>query len=117
MNGHQRTARRLLAEHQAIAERLEADPPSVINYALSNLARWAGEFTSKPKPQWITEWELLLTGPWEELMAVLTDETETASRLRDVSPFVGLLTPQEHLELLRRVDPEMARAMEAYAKD
>jgi hypothetical protein len=57
----------------------------------------------------------LLTGPLETLIAAMTADTAAGSHLRETSPFVGLLTFRERIEILRRVDPEMARTLKAFA--
>ncbi len=114
MNSHGRIARRVLAEHVAIAGRLRADPRTVLDYALSNLARWSTDFEPASKPRWIIDWEHLLSGPRKALIAVLTADTEAADRLRAASPFMGLLTFRERHDILRRVDPEMARTLELF---
>lgn len=114
MNSRRRIAQRTLAEHRAIAERLHIDPKPILHYALSNLARWSTGFEPADRPRWIVDWEQLLTRPGKALTAVLTADTEAAERLRAASPFLGLLTFQERLDILRCVDPEMAKTLEPF---
>jgi hypothetical protein len=115
LDTHQRIAQRVLAEHSAIAERLRLNAAAVLDYALRNVDRWSREFTPDHRPGWLVEWGRLLTGPMDALIAALTDDTDAGAQLRETSPFVGLLTFQERLEILHRVDPEMARALEVFA--
>lgn len=114
MDSRRRTARRALAEHVAMAERLRADPHTVLDHVRGNTERWAASFVSGHRPNWLLEWQQLLTGPLDALIATMTADTDAAARLRATSPFVGLLTEQERLEILRRVDPEMANTLELY---
>ena len=41
------------------------------------------------------EWCQILERPWPEIRAVLLDPGEEGKRLRQSSPFVGILTPRE----------------------
>lgn len=109
MYSRQRIARRMLAEHCAIAERLRTDPHALLDFARGNADRWASSFPLNLLPDWLTQWQQLLAGPLDELLDVLTADTEAAARLRTSSPVLGLLTFDEKLDILRKVDPEMAR--------
>lgn len=112
MDSRRRNAQRALAEHVAIAERLREDPRTVLDYVRATTDRWAASFASGCLPEWLIEWRQLLAGPLDALIEILTADTDAAARLRTTSPFVGLLSAQERLEILRRIDPEMARALE-----
>lgn len=114
MQSHQRIARRVLAEHKAIAGRLQVDPLAVLDFAHGNITRWKQEFEPGSLPTWLTQWEQLLSGPQEDLVAAITADTEGATQLRMSSPFVGLLTYPERIEILRDTDPEMALAIEVF---
>lgn len=89
-NDHCRLDQRSLAMHQAVAEKIRRDP-AIIQHALSNLERWE---TSAPGP-WITEWRSLLEGNRDDLLGVLVEQSERADRLRQSSPFAGVLSPME----------------------
>lgn len=114
MDSHQRIAQRVLAEHLAIANRLRADPGGVLDYAIGNVRRWSENFSSECRPRWLVDWEQLLNGPLDALIAALTADTKEGTHLRQTSPFVGLLTFQERVDILHGVDPEMARSLEAF---
>ena len=79
--------------HTVIAARI-AKNPALLAKARANLKRWRTRFAAKPDHWWL-EWERLLRRPWPELAALLTDPGENATRLRQSSPFVGILTPTE----------------------
>lgn len=114
MDTRERIAQRVLAEHEAIADRLRHDPTAVLDYAKGNIARWTENFDPGCRPAWLGEWERLIAGPLDALVTTLTANTEEDAKLRALSPFVGLLTFPERLEIMRHVDPDMARAMEAF---
>ncbi len=114
IDNRRRRDRRVLAEHQAIAERLRANPEAVRALAVDNLARWSKEYGSRRRPGWLVRWEDLLAGPPDHLLDMLNAETEEAIRLRRSSPFLGILTFKERLEILKTIDPELAKAVEAF---
>lgn len=79
-----------MALHQAVAASIARDP-SVIEHARSNLARWE---QTAPGP-WIGEWRALLNSPLETLVSFLGERSERADRLRQSSPFAGVLCDAE----------------------
>jgi hypothetical protein len=91
-----------LAYHRAVAVRLHAEPEAVLEHARRNLDRWAegdafgpGELTS------LEEWRRILDEvDVERLVEVITDPSDEGQRLRSSSPFVGVLSPEERLEIL-----------------
>jgi hypothetical protein len=86
------------ALHVAVASKLECDP-ALIDVARSNLTRWLRE---TPAPAWV-EWQQLLEAtPLAELTTLLRSRDERANRLRQSSPFAGLLTPQERRAIFDR---------------
>lgn len=44
----------------------------------------------------------MLDGPFERLLALLESEDERATRLRQSSPFCGIVTPDERRAILKR---------------
>jgi hypothetical protein len=87
---HRRHDERSLALHSAVAETIRHDP-SVIPRALANLSRWEKTIQGS----WIAEWRALLSGPKDQLLAFLTEKSERADRLRQSSPFTGVLSASE----------------------
>ncbi|MEW6669966.1 MAG: hypothetical protein AB1512_32550 [Thermodesulfobacteriota bacterium] len=88
---HLRLEERSIALHEVIARRISARP-ELLEIAKENLARWIerdGEI-----PSW-REWKEILTRPIAEIIEVLRSRDEKARRLRQSSPFCGLLTPGE----------------------
>jgi hypothetical protein len=90
-----------LALHEAVAAKIEARP-ELLDVARANLARWIGRAPHGALHEWQ---ELLERTPVADLVTLLRSESETAARLRQSSPFAGLLTPQERQAILRRHDP------------
>lgn len=89
---HSRLEERSLAMHRLIAEKVQADP-ALLNKARDNLRRWQ-ESEGSPRLA-LAEWEQLLDGPLGQVMQFITERSEHARRLRQSSPFAGILTPTE----------------------
>lgn len=52
---------------------------------------------------WLQQWALLLDGPLHELAAVLLSTDQQACGLRRSSPFAGVLSHEERLDVLRSI--------------
>ena len=89
---HSRLDERSLALHQVIAEKVLADP-ALRDKARDNLRRWQ-QIEDSPKPA-LAEWEQILSGPSEQIVQFLTERSERATRLRQSSPFAGILSEPE----------------------
>jgi hypothetical protein len=90
---HRRLDLRSLAMHAVIARKLARDP-GLLAVGRSNLKRWAAR-RNDDTPAWLEEWRAILKRPWREVAALITDPGPGAARLRQSSPFAGVLTPQE----------------------
>jgi hypothetical protein len=91
-----------LPYHLAVAERLRQRPARIVNHARQNLRRWIGE-NEMGGGQRLTleEWqEILDSSSVERLIEIITEESDEGQRLRSSSPFVGVLTSKERLEIL-----------------
>jgi len=86
-----------------VAERLEAEP-ELIGVALANLDNWS---ISNAKVSSLlrcyAEWRAVLKRPLVEICELLRSDTEEARRLRQNSPFVGVLSPREVWEIKRKI--------------
>jgi hypothetical protein len=91
LSGHARIDARSLAMHRAIAEKLRKNP-RLLEAAGENIRRWRrlGVDVSA-----FAEWEAVLERGVEETVRVLTDPSEHGARLRQSTPFTGVLTPKE----------------------
>jgi hypothetical protein len=89
---HTRVDERSLAMHRLIAEKLLADPP-LLDKARENVRRW--QKTEGSPMLALSEWENILSGPVAEVAEFLVERSERATRLRQSSPFTGILTEPE----------------------
>lgn len=104
VRSHAWVDRRSLALHEAVAARIEVRP-ELLDVARANLARWIGRSPHGA----LLEWQRLLErATLAEVVALLRSDSENAARLRQSSPFVGILTPEERLAILRSHDPRRA---------
>lgn len=90
---HCRLDLRSLAMHTLIARKL-ARTPGLLTVARENLRRWSERWGDEA-PAWLEEWQAVLGRPWIEVAALITELSPRATRLRQSSPFAGVLTPQE----------------------
>lgn len=79
--------------HALVAAKIARDP-ELLSKPRRNLARWSARWGEDP-PRWVAEWQDILRRPWPEIAAVITEPGENSARLRQSSPFAGVLTPQE----------------------
>src|SRR6266581_95962 len=84
---------RSLAMHCLIARKIEADR-RLLAAARRNLEKWIARH-GDAVPRALEEWCEILDRPWPEIAALITDADEPAVRLRQSSPFAGVLTPGE----------------------
>lgn len=94
MRTHQEIDERSLA--RAIVEKIDKDPlRQGLQRARDTRARW------NPCAV-IAEWKAILQGDWDDIRMVLLDESDDGQRLRQSSPFCGVLAPRERWEMYRR---------------
>jgi hypothetical protein len=105
LTDHARLDARSLAYHTLIAEKVRADP-ALLDHARDNLRRWKGRFKEQGAYMLVfDEWQAILNGPIEGLLRVLTDPSERATRLRQSSPFPGVLTDEERHGIFEQYRP------------
>ena len=90
---HRLAEARSLALHCLIAQKIAADP-RLLDVARRNLAAWAGRYGDSV-PRALEEWRTVLDRPWPEIAALITDPGESATRMRQSSPFAGVLAASE----------------------
>jgi len=99
MRTHDWIDRRSLAMDRLVAARVR-ERPDLVNRARATLDRWTAR-TDQPLAVW-QEWrEILGTYSLDRLLALLESDAEEARRLRQSSPFCGILTQEERLGVLR----------------
>ena len=98
-----REDRRSLALHRAIALRLLEKPAQTIAKARSNLERMRSQ---NPHADGLLVWDRLLDLTPERLAATLVDPAPDARELRQVTPFAGVLSPEERTTVYQRFSAE-----------
>jgi len=99
MKDHRLIDERSLAFDRVIAAKLRSEP-ALVEKARSNLVRWLETCSAAARTD-LLEWQRLLSGPFDELLVLLEATDERATRLRQSSPFCGILTPEERLGIIR----------------
>ncbi len=84
---------RSLALHCLIAQKIMADP-SLIDITHRNLAAWRKK-ASGAEPHYLAEWQRILARPWPQVAGLITEQSAKATRLRQSSPFAGVLSTVE----------------------
>jgi hypothetical protein len=86
-----------------VAERMRWQP-EVVDFARANLERWSRQNRSVPSLlRCYAEWQQLLSRPIAEICDLLCAESDQAQRLRQNSPFAGVLAPAEVWEVKSRL--------------
>lgn len=99
MSDHLVNDQRGLAFDRLVAAKLR-DDPALVEVARRNLERWLG--TASPGARrTLEEWRVLLEGPLPELLVLLESADERATRLRQASPFCGMISREERLRVLK----------------
>ena len=99
MNRQQRADQRSKAFHRTIADRLRAHP-ELWTIPEQNLQRWKHEMRKLPAA--LEEWNTLFhTRSHDEILTILTEDSQETDRLRSSSPFTGILTETERLQIFK----------------
>lgn len=86
-----------------VAVRLRRSPDALA-VALENLDRWSRCNQDSPRLlRCYEEWRNILARPVEEICETLCNQSEDGQRLRQNSPFVGILSPREVWEIKSRL--------------
>jgi hypothetical protein len=92
-SSHRLLEARSLAMHAVIAEKIQHNP-RLLKVAHDNLERWRARWAEQP-PTWYQEWNGIMQRSWPEIAAVMTEPSEEGARLRQSSPFAGVLSVAE----------------------
>ena len=107
--GHPHIDRRALAMARLVAEKIDRDP-GLLQVAIDNLERWA-HMDEHVLPPALVEWqELIARHSWPELRAILIQDTDEGQRLRSSSPFVGIISEEERMAILKAYPRDPAHA-------
>lgn len=94
---HQILDARSLAMHCKIARKIDANR-ALLEVPKRNLKRWR-KIKSGPLPAYLDEWQQILDKTWPEVAAFITSFSDEAVRLRQSSPFAGVLTSKERKQV------------------
>ncbi len=90
---HRLLEARSLAMHAVIAQKIERNP-KLLDTPRKNLQRWRARWQEQP-PAWYEQWVGIMERPWSDIAAIITEPSEAGARLRQSSPFPGVLTVAE----------------------
>jgi hypothetical protein len=92
-SNHRLLDARSLALHCLIARRVSAEP-ALLEVARDNLRRWQAQRPGA-LPRYLGEWEKILAQPWPDIAGFISSFSARAVRLRQSSPFAGVLRTEE----------------------
>ena len=93
---HSRREEQSLEMHRRIAGMLLANPRQVLGKAMANLELWRERREGASAQSSALEWQNLLThASPEEISSFLVSGDEKSMRMRQSSPFAGVLSPRE----------------------
>ncbi len=92
MATHQEIDRRSLRLAQAVALRIDENVT-----ILDRVRHWAAGHSAPA----MVEWQEILKQDWPQVREVLLEASDDGQRLRQSSPFVGVLKPQERWQIYR----------------
>ena len=97
---HQDIDRRSLALHKLVAEKIRKNP-ELFEIAKNNVVEWR-KIKDRSQKSYIDEWERILESGVDAALEVVTEDASRARRLRQSSPFAGVLTEEERLSFLKK---------------
>lgn len=87
----------------AITDKIRCDS-ALLETAKVNLARWIESADVRTAPA-LREWKVILEEwPIEKILNFLIEDSERANRLRQSSPFCGILTEEERLTIFEHYE-------------
>ena len=100
MRSHAAIDKRSLLLHRIISSRLHSNP-ALLDDVMETVSRWSD---SRPHSTALKEWsELLERNEVGWIVALLRSRSEEATRLRQSSPFAGILTEEERKRIFPQV--------------
>jgi len=97
LSDHRRLDIRSLALHWRIMQKVSSEP-ALLDVAHRNLKRWTARVSGRD-PTFLHEWEVILQQPWPVVAEFITNFSDKAVRLRQSSPFAGVLTVKERKQI------------------
>jgi hypothetical protein len=108
---HRKLEERSLALHQEIAQRIKRNP-ELLSRVRDRLIKdiRSGRFSVRLTDA-MQEWLDLLNGSsLDQILELLVDQCENARRLRQSTPFAGILTQEERRRILEKYESAGVRA-------
>ena len=101
--GHDLIDRRSLELNKLVAEKIRQQP-ELMDLVRNRLERTLSEARlSESSKDALREWQTILsTHSLHEVLKILTEDSDEGQRLRQSSPFSGILSQRERLEVFRR---------------
>ena len=103
-NFHSRIDARSLDLHDLVAKKITLKP-ELLEIAKSNIQQWRllhQDQSSKTEPYYLKEWEDIINQGVEKVCIFLRDNSEYAKEMRQSSPFAGILSDDERLEIFQK---------------
>jgi len=82
--------------YRAVAAKLRCRP-ELLAVAHDNLSRWTAD-AGRSQP-YFEEWRRILAMPFEEMLALVVEDSERMTALRQCTPFAGALSPRERWDI------------------
>ena len=107
---HERNDSISLELGRQVARRLR-DTPKLLEVGRANLARWSRQNADSPSLlRCYAEWQRILEQPLESICELLCAKTDESQRLRQNSPFAGVLPPAEVWKIKREIRDHAKRS-------
>ena len=94
---------RSLAMHCLAAQKIMLDP-ALLDRVRRTLGAWRARY-GRDAPRALEEWAAILRRPWPQIAAFITDSGERATRLRQSTPFAGVLSVTERQRIYAAFRP------------
>ena len=95
VSDHNRIDARSLVMHRVIAKKLMQNP-ELLQKAKDNIKRWRMQGVEVSA---FKEWENIIDSGLNNVIRIITANTEESARLRQSTPFTGILTPKERKDI------------------
>ncbi|MBN8710476.1 MAG: hypothetical protein J0I10_13895 [Verrucomicrobia bacterium] len=103
--GHDLIDRRSLALNRLVAEKIRRQP-ELMDFVRKNLDRTLCEpILSESCKNALREWRSIFSlKSFDEILSILVEDSYEGQRLRQSTPFTGILNQRERLEVFRRYE-------------
>lgn len=88
--------------HRAVAEHLEQNPSEVISKGMENIARMRSQNRDPLSRDWVDRWENILRSDVGLLKEFLLEISHDAEDMRQMSPFLGVLSNDERVLAIKK---------------